>query len=154
VPGQLLIAMLGSLTYAVIQEPVSGWTAAPVLALFAVAAAFILVERSRTEPLVELRFFRSRPFTGAAGMALLLALAPGTSYLYLAVALAVLGAGLGLVNPPITGTAVSGMPPAQALRRGGPPDVVEQRQHDDHVRVRQQWQPDEVRGQDLHLRRP
>ena len=33
---------------------------------------------------------------------------------YLAVALAVLGAGLGLVNPPITGTAVSGMPPAQA----------------------------------------
>jgi hypothetical protein len=47
-------------------------------------------------------------------MALLLSLSPGTSYLYLAVALAVLGAGLGLVNPPITGIAVSGMPPAQA----------------------------------------
>jgi EmrB/QacA subfamily drug resistance transporter len=191
VPGQLLmIVLLGALTYAVIQGPVSGWTAAPVLALFAVAgfaaAAFIVVERRTREPLVELRFFRSRPFTGAAviavlaftvlggflfvitlylqqvrgdsplraglsllpatlvmaaaapvagqiaghrgpriplvasglctaaGLALLLTLSPATSYLHLAVALAVLGAGLGLVNPPITGAAVSGMPPAQA----------------------------------------
>jgi EmrB/QacA subfamily drug resistance transporter len=191
VPGQLLmIALLGSLTYAVIQGPVSGWAAPQILALFAVAAvaglAFALVERRQPEPLLELRFFRSRPFTGAsaiavlafvvlggflfvitlylqevrgdspllaglsllpativmaaaapisgqltsrrgpripliasglltaAGMALLLGLAPGTSYLRIAVALAVLGAGLGLVNPPITNTGVSGMPPAQA----------------------------------------
>ena len=36
VPGQLLmIVFLGSLTYAVIQGPVSGWTAPPILALFA-----------------------------------------------------------------------------------------------------------------------
>ena len=52
VPGQLLmIAFLGSLTYAVIQGPVAGWTAAPILALFAVAAAslaaFVAVERRR-----------------------------------------------------------------------------------------------------------
>jgi hypothetical protein len=47
-------------------------------------------------------------------MALLLDLSPGTSYLSIAVALAILGAGLGLVNPPITNTGVSGMPPAQA----------------------------------------
>ena len=191
VPGQLLmIAALGALTYAVIQGPVAGWTAVPVLALFAVAAlaaaAFILVERNTTEPLIELRFFRSRPFTGAgviavlsfivlggflfvmtlylqevrgdsplraglsllpatlvmaaaapvaarliarrgsrvplvasglciaAGLTLLLDLGPDTSYLWIAVALAVLGAGLGLVNPPITNTGVSGMPPAQA----------------------------------------
>ena len=76
VPGQLLmIAFLGSLTYAVIQGPVSGWTAAPILALFAVAAAslaaFIAVERRRPEPLLELRFFRSQPFTGAAVIAVL-----------------------------------------------------------------------------------
>ena len=32
----------------------------------------------------------------------------------IAVALAVLGAGLGLVNPPITNAGISGMPPAQA----------------------------------------
>src|SRR5580693_2006533 len=76
VPGQLLmIAALGSLTYAVIQGPVAGWTAAPVLALFAVAAlaatAFILVERRTAEPLIELRFFRSRPFSGAGVIAVL-----------------------------------------------------------------------------------
>ncbi|HET6187739.1 MAG TPA: MFS transporter, partial [Trebonia sp.] len=71
VPGQLLmIAFLGSLTYAVIQGPESGWTAAPILALFGVAAvslaAFVTVERHRSEPLLELRFFRSQPFTGAS----------------------------------------------------------------------------------------
>jgi EmrB/QacA subfamily drug resistance transporter len=190
-PGQLLmIAFLGSLTFAVIQGPVSGWTAAPILALFAAAAvslaAFVTVERHRSEPLLELRFFRSHPFTGAsviavlafvvpggflfvitlylqqvrsysplraglsllpamlvmaaaapvagqltgrrgpriplvvsglciaAGMALLLGLDPGTSFTRLAIALAVIGAGLGVVNPPITNTGVSGMPPAQA----------------------------------------
>ncbi len=161
-----------------------------MLALFAVAAlsaaAFTVVERATAEPLIELRFFRSRPFTGAsviavlsfivlggflfvttlylqevrgdsplraglsllpatlvmaaaapvagqltahrgprvplvasglciaAGLALLLGLGPATSYWWLAVAFAVLGAGLGLVNPPITNAGVSGMPPAQA----------------------------------------
>jgi EmrB/QacA subfamily drug resistance transporter len=191
VPGQvLMIAFLGSLTYAVIQGPVSGWTAAPILALLAVAAvsvaAFVAVERRSPEPLLELRFFRSHPFTGAsviavlafvvlggflfvitlylqqvrgdsplraglsllpamivmavaapvsgqfsahhgprvplvlsgvlvaAGMAMLLGLGPGTSYALIAGALAVIGAGLGLVNPPITNAGVSGMPPAQA----------------------------------------
>jgi EmrB/QacA subfamily drug resistance transporter len=191
VPGQVLMVMLlGSLTYAVIQGPVAGWTSVPVLALFAVAAlaaaAFTAVERRTAEPLVELRFIRSHPFTGAcvsavlsfivlggflfvftiylqevrgdsplmaglsllpatlvmaaaapvagqltarrgprvplvasglciaAGLALLLGLGPDTSYWWLAGALAVLGAGLGLVNPPITNTGVSGMPPAQA----------------------------------------
>ena len=47
-------------------------------------------------------------------MALLLGLAPGTSFAQVVLALAVTGAGLGLVNPPITNTGVSGMPPAQA----------------------------------------
>jgi EmrB/QacA subfamily drug resistance transporter len=191
VPGQLLmIVFLGSLTYAVIQGPVSGWTAPLILALFAVAAVslavFVAVERRRPEPLLELRFFRSHPFTGAsviavlafvvlggflfvitlylqqargfsplrsglsllpatvvmaaaapvaghltgrrgpriplvasglfiaAGMALLLDLSPGTSFLQVTVALVLAGAGLGLVNPPITNTGVSGMPPDQA----------------------------------------
>ena len=52
VPGQLLmIVLLGSLTFAVIQGPVSGWASAPVLVLFCVAAvaaaAFVAVERQR-----------------------------------------------------------------------------------------------------------
>ena len=50
----------------------------------------------------------------AAGGAALLGLSPVTSYPWLALAMAVLGAGLGLVNPPITNTGVSGMPPSQA----------------------------------------
>jgi EmrB/QacA subfamily drug resistance transporter len=189
--GQLLmIVFLGSLTYAVIQGPVSGWTATPIVTLFAVAAVslavFVAVERRRPEPLLELRFFRSHPFTGAsliavlafivlggflfvitlylqqvrgdsplraglsllpativmaaaapvagqisghrgpriplvvsglliaAGMAVLLDLGPGTSFARLTIGLVVCGAGLGLVNPPITNAGVSGMPPAQA----------------------------------------
>lgn len=192
VPGQILmIVLLGTLTYAVIQGPDYGWTSAPILALFAVALAaafcFAVVERRRGDAaLLELRFFRSPPFTGAsviavvsfvvlagflfvitlylqqvrgdsplragltllpamivmaaaapvagnltghrgariplvasgvlmaAGAAMLLGLSPSTSAWWLTVALAVLGAGLGLVNPPITHTGVSGMPPAQA----------------------------------------
>jgi EmrB/QacA subfamily drug resistance transporter len=192
VPGQvLMIALLGTLTYAVIQGPDYGWTSAPILALFAVAVvvavAFAGVERHRgDQALLELRFFRSPPFTGASviavlsfvvlagflfiitlylqevrgdsplraglsllpatilmaaaapvaghltahrgpriplvasgvfmavGAGLLVALSPATSYWWLALALAVLGAGEGLVNPPITNIGVSGMPPSQA----------------------------------------
>ena len=191
VPGQLLmIALLGSLTYALIQGPDLGWASpriAGFLAIAAVAAAaFALVERRRREPLLELRFFRSAPFTGAAviavlaftvlagflfvitlylqqarglsalraglallpmtlvmaaaapaagqlmarrgprvplvlsgflmavGCAMLAGLSPSTPQAWLAASLAVLGAGLGLVNPPITGAGITGMPAAQA----------------------------------------
>src|SRR5580692_5109834 len=77
VPGQLLmITFLGTLTYAVIQGPDYGWTSAPILALFAVslaaAVAFAGVERRRGDAaLLELRFFRSPPFTGASVIAVL-----------------------------------------------------------------------------------
>jgi EmrB/QacA subfamily drug resistance transporter len=50
----------------------------------------------------------------AAGAALLLGLTPTTPYLQLAGAYVLLGLGFGLMNPPITNTAVSGMPPEQA----------------------------------------
>jgi MFS family permease len=45
---------------------------------------------------------------------LLTRLAPATSSGYLLLAYFIFGVGLGLVNPPITNTAVSGMPPSQA----------------------------------------
>jgi EmrB/QacA subfamily drug resistance transporter len=51
--------------------------------------------------------------TAISGL-LLTDLAPDTSVVFLLVAYAVFGIGSGLVNPPITNTAVSGMPPAQA----------------------------------------
>ena len=191
VPGQvLMIVFLGALTYGVIEGPAFGWDSARILGLLAVAAAallsFVLAERRQREPLLELRFFRSPPFTGAsviavlaftvlagflflitlylqqvrgysplvaglsllpatavmavaapvggqivarrgpriplvlgglltaAGALVLAGLAAGTSYAVLALAFALLGAGQGLVNPPITITGVSGMPPAQA----------------------------------------
>jgi len=50
----------------------------------------------------------------AAGGALLLDLQPHTSLVQLVVSYALLGCGFGLINPPITHTAVSGMPPERA----------------------------------------
>ena len=50
----------------------------------------------------------------AAGSAVLLAIAPDTPYPVLAGAYVLIGAGFGMINPPITNTAVSGMPPSQA----------------------------------------
>jgi EmrB/QacA subfamily drug resistance transporter len=76
VPGQvLMIVFLGALTYAVIEGPAFGWNSARILALFAVAAtallAFALAERRHPEPLLEMRFFHSPPFTGANLVAVL-----------------------------------------------------------------------------------
>jgi EmrB/QacA subfamily drug resistance transporter len=69
--GQLLIiAFLLSLTYAIIEGPGYGWGAARIVACFAIAAAalagFLWHEHRREQPLVDLRFFRSLPFSGAA----------------------------------------------------------------------------------------
>ncbi|MCX5213230.1 MFS transporter [Kitasatospora sp. NBC_00240] len=68
--GQLLmIVLLGSGTAAIIEGPEHGWTSPLILTLAAVAlvalVAFPLWERQVPEPLVDLRFFRSVPFTGA-----------------------------------------------------------------------------------------
>ena len=66
--GQLLvIVLLASLTYGIIEGRGSG---APVMVgCFAIAAAALAVllpyERRRRDPLLELRFFRSVPFSGA-----------------------------------------------------------------------------------------
>jgi EmrB/QacA subfamily drug resistance transporter len=189
--GQLLvIVLLASLTYGIIEGPGRGWASPEILGLFAVSAvtlvALVRVESGRSEPLIDLRFFRSIPFSGAtviavaafialsgflflntlylqevrgytalhAGLltlpmaavtaitgplsgrlvarrgsrlsllaaggfitlsALLLELVTPTSpVLFLGVVYAVFGLGFGMVNPPITNTAVSGMPRAQA----------------------------------------
>ncbi|HWE58752.1 MAG TPA: MFS transporter [Solirubrobacteraceae bacterium] len=189
--GQVLVILgLASLTYAIIEGQGDGWTSVTILALFAVAlAAFstlVAYELRRHEPLVDVRFFRSPPFTGAAvsavcafgsygaflflntlylqdarglsaldaglytlplagftilfapitgrlvgrigmrrpllvaGVALgiapllLTGLTPHTPVWLLFVSYAIFGIGLGLVNVPITHTAISGMPAAQA----------------------------------------
>lgn len=187
--GQLLvIALFGSLTYAIIEAPNAGLTAVLPLAIIAFAALLGLLwyEPRRTEPLIDLRFFRSAPFSGAtviaigafaalggflflstlylqnvrgldalhaglwmlpmatpmflcaplagrlvgtrgprlplliAGTAMTLSAAlfalfeAETSNVTLVLGYAVFGIGFGFVNAPITNTAVSGMPRAQA----------------------------------------
>ncbi len=66
--GQLLvIVLLGSLTYAIIEAPTA--PVAETLALGGVALAALLAllryEPRRAEPLIDLRFFHSAPFSGA-----------------------------------------------------------------------------------------
>ncbi|WP_433478178.1 DHA2 family efflux MFS transporter permease subunit [Spirillospora sp. CA-142024] len=185
-----MIVLLGSLTYAIIEAPGRGLRDPAVLgaAILAVAslAGFVLHALRTPEPLIDLRFFRSVPFSGAtviavsglaalggflflntlylqnvrgmsalqAGLYLLpmaamtaaaaplsgrlvggcgprlpLQIAGGamlasallfaafdaeTRDLTLVAAYVLFGAGFGMVNSPITNTAVSGMPRAQA----------------------------------------
>jgi MFS family permease len=103
--GQLLIAAaLGSLTYAIIAAPQAGWTAPSTLTLLVLAATatagLIAVEPRRREPLLELRFFRSIPFSGATVCAVAAFAAMGTFlfantlYLQDEVGLSALAAGL------------------------------------------------------------
>jgi EmrB/QacA subfamily drug resistance transporter len=186
----LIIAALATLTYAIIEGPGHGWTSAEIVSLFAASAiAFAALARwelRRPEPLLELRFFRSAPFSGASAIAVLAFASMGgflflnTLYLqdvrglsplhaglymlpmagmlvvfsplsgrligrvgsrpslvlaavmlitsavmltritpttptgYLLAAYFLAGIGIGFINPPITNTAVSGMPPSQA----------------------------------------
>lgn len=71
--GQLLvIALFGSLTYAIIEAPDSGFTSILPFAILALAALLALLwyEPRRDEPLIDLRFFRSAPFSGATVIAI------------------------------------------------------------------------------------
>jgi EmrB/QacA subfamily drug resistance transporter len=74
--GQVVaIVVLGALTYGIIEGPDRGWTNGLILACFAVAAvgtvAFIWIEHRQEQPLLDLRFFRSPPFSGASAIAIL-----------------------------------------------------------------------------------
>lgn len=72
--GQLLVmALLGSLTYGIIEAPAAGWRSPLIMgcALVAVASLVGLLryEPRREEPLIDFRFFRSAPFSGATVIA-------------------------------------------------------------------------------------
>ncbi|MBK3578055.1 MFS transporter [Streptomyces sp. MBT65] len=71
--GQLMvIALFGSLTYAIIEAPSSGFTSILPFAILALAAlaGLLWYEPRRDEPLIDLRFFRSAPFSGATVIAI------------------------------------------------------------------------------------
>src|SRR5581483_7934838 len=73
--GQLLVVLvLGSIVYAIIESSRLGWTSPVILGLLAAAVLGALAlagyEPRRTDPLLELRLFRSVPFSAAISTAL------------------------------------------------------------------------------------
>jgi EmrB/QacA subfamily drug resistance transporter len=190
--GQVLIAaLLGGLTFGIIEGPGQGWGSPVIVGCFVLAAVsavlLVVVETRRRDPLIDPRFFSSIPFSGAtltavcafsamagflflnaiylqsvrgfsplhaglltlpmaamtglcppisgrlvgtrgprisllvggAGIALsalmlYLVLAADTPIGLIVVAYVLFGIGFGMVNAPITNTAVSGMPITQA----------------------------------------
>src|SRR6478609_1965852 len=69
----LVIVLLASLTYAIIEGPGSGWASAKILFFFGLALValigFLAWEPRRDDPLIDPRFFRSAPFSGATATA-------------------------------------------------------------------------------------
>jgi EmrB/QacA subfamily drug resistance transporter len=68
--GQVLvILLLSSLTFAIIEAPRRGWTSPLIVAAFAVTVlalvALVRYEPRREDPLIDIRFFRSVPFAAA-----------------------------------------------------------------------------------------
>lgn len=189
--GQLLVfTILATVTYGVIEGPQIGWGSTTIVSLFSIAAlalvALLVYEPRCHEPLIDVRFFRSAPFSSATliavcsfsafsgflflnalylqevrgmsafhtgqctlplAMATILCspisgrlvgthgtrpsllisgtatvvsalmmtqLTATTPLAYLLVTYVMFGIGFGMVNAPITNTAVSGMPKAQA----------------------------------------
>jgi EmrB/QacA subfamily drug resistance transporter len=72
--GQMLVLTgLATLTWGVIEGPRVGWSSGLILGMFVTAAlsllAFVLYEPRRKDPLLDLRFFRSVPFSSATILA-------------------------------------------------------------------------------------
>jgi EmrB/QacA subfamily drug resistance transporter len=73
--GQVLVLLvLASLTYGIIEGPGRGWSAPEIIGCFvlsaAALAALLVYEPRRADPLLDLRFFRSAPFSGATLVAI------------------------------------------------------------------------------------
>ncbi len=85
--GQVLvIAMLGSLAYAIIQGPGYGWLSPDITGFFLLSMAALAVllayEPRRAEPLIDFRLFRSVPFS-AANLTAVCAIAATAGFLFL-----------------------------------------------------------------------
>jgi EmrB/QacA subfamily drug resistance transporter len=73
--GQVLVMiLLASLTYGIIEAPTRGWSSGMILAAFAVTltslTGLLLWEPRQDEPLIDLRFFGSIPFSAATVIAI------------------------------------------------------------------------------------
>jgi EmrB/QacA subfamily drug resistance transporter len=128
--GQILvIAMLGSLAYAIIQGPSFGWVSPQIIAFFllSLTALGILLkyEPRRLEPLIDFRFFRSIPFSASTATAVC-AIATSAGFLFLTTlylqdvrGFSPLKAGLTLLPMPIM-MALTAPIAGRMLARGGP----------------------------------
>ena len=69
----LVIVLFASLTYGIIEAPSAGWLSSQSIGLFALSllslASLIAYEPRRFDPVIELRFFRSIPFSSASAIA-------------------------------------------------------------------------------------
>lgn len=68
--GQVFVILaLGGVTFGIIEGPGHGWGSPLIVGCFVVAAVatvlFVVVESRRRDPLIDPRFFRSAPFSGA-----------------------------------------------------------------------------------------
>ncbi len=74
--GQILVAVIfATVTSATIEGPHRGWSSATTLGSFAIGSlavgGLVRTERRRRDPLIDVRFFKSAPFTGAIVIAVL-----------------------------------------------------------------------------------
>ncbi|MGH3171992.1 MAG: MFS transporter, partial [Trebonia sp.] len=133
----LMVLALGSVVYAIIESASLGWTSPLILGLFAVAAlgvaGIVGYEPQRADPLLELRLFRSVPFTSAIVMAVFALCGFGaflfvtTQYLQdvrglppVTAGLCLLPVGLPvLILSPLTGRVVGGRGPLLPLMAAG-----------------------------------
>jgi EmrB/QacA subfamily drug resistance transporter len=103
----LSIVALGSLVYGIIEGPEQGWTSSLVLGMFAIAAvagaAFVVWERHRRDPMLNLEFFRNPRFSvasmalGLGSFALFGAVFASTQFLQDAKGYTALGAGAAMI---------------------------------------------------------
>ena len=128
--GQVLvIVMLASLAYAIIQGPSDGWFSPAILGFFLLSVTalglLLRLEPRRPEPLIDFRFFRSVPFSAANATAVC-AIAASAGFLFLTTlylqdvrGFSALRAGLTLLPMPVM-MAVSSPIAGRLVARGGP----------------------------------
>jgi EmrB/QacA subfamily drug resistance transporter len=123
-----LIVMLGSLAYAIIEGPGMGWFSPKIFGFFALSVAALAVllayEPRRSEPMIDLRFFRSIPFAGA-NLTAVCAIASMAGFLFLSTlylqdvrGMSALRAGLTLLPMPLVMAACAPLAGRMVARRG------------------------------------
>ena len=128
--GQVLVLVtLAALTFGIIEGPGRGWTSPEIIGCFVLSAATLVgllwYEPRRAQPLLDLRFFRSAPFSGATMIAVSAFAALGgflfltTLYLQEARGFSALRAGL-LTLPMALAVSVAGPVSGRLVGRTGP----------------------------------